>query len=238
MSRRWMVAGLAIVAVIAVAVPALAGEFSAKPSSVQFLNLKRVQLKARKLSKRALRIANLALANSGKPGATGAPGAPATSPSAPFFGQAAGPDATSSVASYVSLPGRPSVTVNVPQAAHGPPGTGFIEVAAQAHIDDDAGAVALFQDGSAMPGQSDVCDAIAGTPSPPLFASTDGLAGTWSTPASIIFSGNCANTGPAAPVMFSTSPGSHIYELRYNFCGCAGSDATFSARKLWVTPLN
>ncbi len=129
------------------------------------------------------------------------------------------------------------MTVSVPQATNAPQGAGLIEVAAQAHIDDDAGAVALFQDGSPMPGQSDVCDQLAGTPGPALFGSTDGLSGTWSTPASLVFTGNCGSTGPAAAVMFVTTAGQHTYQLRYAFCGCVGTDATFSQRRIWVTPL-
>src|SRR6266545_4568259 len=184
-----------------------------------------VARKAKKRADRALKLAQ-----------KGAPVAPAAG-LVPSFAEASGAATTSSTSSYVALSGGPSVTVSVPQAANAPQGTGLIEVAAQAHIDDDAGAVALFQDGAPMPGQSDVCDQVVGTPGPALFTSTDGLSGTWSTPASIIFTGNCGSTGPAAPVMFVTAAGSHTYELRYAFCGCAGSDATFSQRKLWVTPL-
>jgi hypothetical protein len=98
--------------------------------------------------------------------------------------------------------------------------------------------VALFQDGGSMPGQSDICETVAGLPGPALFASGDLLSGTWSTPASIEFStGACGSTGPAAPVMFVTTTGSHRYELRYAFCGCGSTDATFSERRLWVAPL-
>jgi hypothetical protein len=225
--------GLAAVAAVAVAVPALAGSLEpqgqhylratdiATASRVKAHHALGVAKKARKLARRALKKGNTAIQTGG----------------APSFAQVPGSNATSATSSYVSL-GGPSVTVTVPDALNAPAGIGMIEVAAQAHIDDDAGAVALFQDGSPMPGQSDICDQITGTPGPALFASTDGLAGTWSTPASIIFTGNCGSTGPAAPVMFTTTPGNHTYELRYVFCGCSGSDATFSQRKLWVTPLS
>jgi hypothetical protein len=234
MKRRWMLVGLALVAIIAIAVPALAGDGGqSKPlldvsriataSRVKAHHALGVARKAKKRANRALRLARQ------RPQTSGAP--------APAFGQVADAAATSSTSDYVSL-GGPSVTVTVPQAANAPQGTGLIEVAAQSHINDDAGAVALFQDGSSMPGQSDVCDQVVGTPGPALFTSTDGLSGTWSTPASLVVTGNCGSTGPAAPVLFVTTPGSHTYELRYAFCGCAGTDATFSQRKLWVTPLS
>jgi hypothetical protein len=217
MKRRWVLAGLALVAIVAVAVPAIAGR--TKPHHALG-----VAKKADKKATRALKLAQKGAQAGVQPGGV------------PSFAEASAAATTSSTSAYVSL-GGPSVTVAVPQASNAPKGTGFIQVAAQAHIDDDAGAVALFQDGSPMPGQSDVCDQVVGTPGPALFTSTDGLSGTWSTPASIAITGNCGSTGPAAPVMFVTTAGTHTYELRYAFCSCDGSDATFSQRRLWVTPL-
>jgi hypothetical protein len=237
MKRRWMLAGLALVAIVAVAVPALAGDSGGKRRQLidvsQIATTSRTKAHhalgvARKARKRADRALKLARKNAGKEAQVGG--------GAPVFAEVAGSVTTSNTSQYVSL-GGPSVTVSALQASNAPPGTALIQVAAQAHIDDDAGAVALFQDGSPMPGQSDVCDQVAGTPGPALFTSTDGLSGTWSTPASIAITGNCGSTGPAGPVMFLTTVGTHSYELRYAFCGCAGSDATFSQRRLWVTPL-
>ena len=240
MKRRWMLAGLALVAIVAVAVPALAGVSGgreprlfdasqvATASRTKARHALGVAKKARKRAERALKLARKLAATAGAP----APGI------APAFAEASGVVTTGSTSSYVARSGGPSVTVSVPQATNAPQGTGLIEVAAQAHIDDDAGAVALFQDGSPMPGQSDVCDQVVGTPGPALFASTDGLSGTWSTPASLVFTGNCGSTGPAGPVMFVTSAGTHTYELRYAFCGCGpDTTATFSQRRIWVTPL-
>jgi hypothetical protein len=229
-----MVAGLVLVAVAAIVVPAIAVDSKpgrgwldvskiATASRVKAHHALGQARKAKKLANRALRLAQQVPSG----GTTGA--APATA-----FAEASATVTTSDASQYVSL-GGPSVKVNVPVNASG--GTGLLAVAAQAHIDDDAGAVALFQDGSPMSGQSDVCDQITGTPGPPLFTSTDGLGGTWGTPASIDTLGNCGSTGPAAPVMFTTSPGEHTYELRYAYCGCSGTDATFSQRRLWVTPL-
>jgi hypothetical protein len=236
MKRRWMLAGLALVAIVAVAVPALAGDSGGRQP--RLFNVTQIATASRTKAHHALGVARkarkradraLKLARKGTAAVAGAP--------VPAFAEAGGAVTTSSTASYVALAGGPSVSVSVPQATNAPQGTGLIEVAAQAHINDDAGAVALFQDGSPMPGQSDVCDQVVGTPGPALFTSTDGLSGTWSTPASVAITGNCGSTGPAAPVMFVTTVGQHTYELRYAFCGCAGTDATFSQRRLWVTPL-
>jgi hypothetical protein len=234
-----MLVGLALVAIVAVAVPALAGVSGGKEPRLfdvsQIANASRIKAhhalgvarKARKRAERALKLARKNVPVAG------------TSAPAPTFAEASGAVTTGSTASYVALAGGPSVTVSVPQATNAPQGTGLIQVAAQAHLGDDAGAVALFQDGSAMPGQSDVCELVAGLPGPALFASADTIAGTWGTPASIeSITGGCGSTGPAAPVMFVTTAGSHTYELRYIFCGCSGTDATFSQRRLWVTPLS
>jgi hypothetical protein len=232
-----MLAGLALVAIVAIAVPALAGDSRGK--QLRLFEISQIATASRTKAHHALGVARKAKKRADRALKLATKGTPASAGGAPLpvsFSEASGPATTSSTAAYVPL-GGPSVTVSVPQAANAPAGTGLIEVAAQAHIDDDAGGVALFQDGSSMPGQSDVCDQVAGTPGPALFTSTDGLSGTWSTPASLVVTGNCGSTGPAAPVMFVTTPGSHTYELRYAFCGCAGSDATFSQRRLWVTPL-
>jgi hypothetical protein len=238
MQRRWILVGLALVAAVAVAVPALAGDSGGK--QLQLFNATQIATASRTKAHHALGVARkarkradraLKLARKG----TVVPSAPAVA-----FAQVSGAVTTSSTSSYVALAGGPSVTVSIPQATNAPQGTGLIEVAAQAHIGDDAGAVALFQDGSAMPEQSDICGTVAGLPGPALFASADGLGGTWGTPASIdSVTGSCGSTGAAAPVMFVTTAGSHTYELRYAFCGC-GTDAsaTFSQRRIWVTPLS
>jgi hypothetical protein len=261
MSRRSVTAGLAIVAAVAVAVPAIAQDLQS-PTPLA-ANVKKVGKDARKLSKKAIKRANKALkkarnarrlAGQGAPGAPGTPGAPGgpgpAGPqgpaggggAAPFFAQAPGAVATAVADQYVPL-GGPEVTVNVPQAANGPAGTGFIQVAAQAVIGDDAGAVSLFQDTAPMQGQSQLCsDILPDDPGPPLFASPDGLGfgdAIWSTPGTLNGAFSCANSGAAGPVLFETTPGPHTYELRYAYCGCdvPGTEATFSERKLWVTPL-
>jgi hypothetical protein len=232
MKRRWMLAGLALVAIVAVAVPALAGDSGGKKR--QLFDVSQIATASRTKARHALGVARKAKKRANRALKLAQKGVQVGG--APAFAEVSGSATTSSTSDYVSL-GGPAVTLSVSQAASAPSGTALIEVAAQTHIDDDAGAVALYQDGSPMPGQSDVCDQVAGTPGPALFTSTDGLSGTWSTPASIVFTGNCGSTGPAAPVMFVTTPGKHTYELRYAFCGCSGSDATFSQRRLWVTPL-
>jgi hypothetical protein len=108
---------------------------------------------------------------------------------------------------------------------------------ASAVVSDEAGAVALFQDGANL-SQNDQCELALGTPGPPLFASLDSLGGPYGTPGSLDpITGMCATTGDPGPVTFITTPGSHTYELRYSYCGCSGTDADFSQRRLWVTPL-
>jgi hypothetical protein len=233
MQRRWMLVGLALVAVIAIAVPALAGGGEgikplldvsriATASKVKAHRALGVAKKARKRAERALKLARQRAGGAG----------PATA-----YAETAGADSTGSSSEYVSL-GGPTVSVTVPQGSNAPQGTGLIEVAAQARIGDDAGAVSLYQDGSPLPGQSELCETFLGTPGPALFASGDGVGGDWGTPASVVYFGGCASPAPAGPVRFSTTPGQHTYELRYAFCGCSGTEATFSQRKLWVTPLS
>jgi hypothetical protein len=51
------------------------------------------------------------------------------------------------------------------------------------------------------------------------------------------FGGFCATVGAPSPVTFQTTPGAHTYELRYAFCGCSGTEVTFSNRRLWVNPI-
>ena len=87
-----------------------------------------------------------------------------------------------------------------------------------------------------MAGQGDVCQTITGAPDPTLFASIDGLPGVYATPGVPDFAGGCASGAPA-PVYFTTTTGTHTYELRYLYCGCSGTEATFSERRLWIAPL-
>lgn len=234
MTRRQALVSLAVIAAIAVAVPAIA-------QVDQGVNFKRISQEARKLAHKALKKANKAFKKAnqagpqgpaGQNGQAGPPGAPGA---APAFAQAPGTVTTADDTQFVQLPGGPSVTVNVPQATNGPAGTGFIEVVASAVVSDEAGAVALYEDGVNL-SQNEQCEAQLGTPEPPLFASPDGIGGTYGTPAAFqpFF---CATAGDPGPVTFITSPGTHTYELRYNYCGCSGTDADFSERRLWVTPL-
>lgn len=225
MTRRSTLVSLAVVAAIAVAVPAIA-QVDATYRGADFKKignqLRKLAHKANKKANKALKLARQA---QGPGGGVTAPG------SSTAFSHVGGAVTTDSENQYVQL-GGPVVIVNVPAS-------GTVQVAAQAFIDVDAGAVALFQDGALMPGQSDFCEVtLSGTPGPPLFASPDGLAGTWSTPATPNGAFSCANSGPASPVTFQTTPGQHTYELRYAYCGCTpGNSATFSNRNLWVTGL-
>src|SRR5688572_29343353 len=156
MTRRQTLVSLAVIAAVAVAVPAIAqnaqgpGFLDSRAKKIEE-ELRKTAHKALKKANRALKLAKLA-GPQGPAGANGQPGqagAPGTS-SAPAFAEAPGLESTADDTQFVQLPGGPSVTVNVPQAASAPPGTGFIEVVASAAISDEAGAVALFEDGSVI----------------------------------------------------------------------------------------
>jgi hypothetical protein len=129
--------------------------------------------------------------------------------------------------SYESL-GGPTVQVNVPSS-------GLIEVWAEAEIkDDDGGAVALYEDGQAVPGgtTANLCDV-----GDALFIMDGGGPGdfdTFSTPGTPSFFG-CTSAGAAAPEIFQRPPGAHSYELRYSTCGCSPL-ATFRQRLLRIAP--
>jgi hypothetical protein len=158
----------------------------------------------------------------GATGATGAPGSGFTTAT----GTLAGPVSTSNTAGFVAL-GGPTVTVTIPAS-------GLLQVAASAIGDDDDGLVSLYQDGSPMADQSGagVCDldnSLFGT-----FTSVPGL--RWGTPMNVTI--GCVGT-PFAPaaVVFQTTPGVHTYDLRYAYCGCGGTQATFRDVRLIVTPL-
>jgi hypothetical protein len=239
MKRRWMLAGLVLVAIVAIAVPALAGDSGGKQprwldatriataSRTKAHHALGVARKARKRADRALKLA--------QQGAPVAPVAPAAIGAA--FAEASGAQSTSSDTQFVTLPGGPSLTVNVPRSANAPSGTGFIQVAASARVGDEGGAVSLFEDGSPVAGQGDLCQTIAAAPDPTLFVSVDTIPGVYATPGTPDFiTGGCASGAPA-PVYFTTTTGTHSYELRYLYCGCSGTEATFSERRLWVTPL-
>jgi hypothetical protein len=236
MKRRWMLAGLVLVAIVAIAVPALAGDSGGK--QLRWLDATRIATASRTKAHHALGVARKARKRADralKLAQQGAPVAPAAIGGA--FAEATGAQSTSSDTQFVSLPGGPSLTLNVPQSPSAPSGTGFIQVAASTRVGDEAGAVSLVEDGSPVAGQGDVCQTLTGAPDPTLFASIDGLGGVYATPGVPDFTGACASGAPA-PVYFTTTTGTHSYELRYLYCGCGpGTEATFSERRLWVTPL-
>lgn len=158
----------------------------------------------------------------GPVGPTGATGPAGAGAAIAFAEQAASVSTDSN--DYVAL-GGPSVEVDVPAS-------GLIEVAAQATLPDgsDDGAVALFEDGSLLPGQATDCGPAG---SDALFSlSSYGEDTVGGTPATLPM---CATLGAPAAVRFVTTPGRHTYELRYALC-CSGT-ATFENRRLWVTPL-
>ena len=148
----------------------------------------------------------------------------------------AAPTSTSSP-TFVAA-GGPSLTVSVPPS-------GTIQVTASVEGRDDDGAVSLYQDGNPMPGLPGAVSPCLG-PESTFFdvPSTsvggqflpDVYTGPYGTPGGFDVYG-CMTTGVPGPVTFQTTPGVHTYELRYAFCGCTGTEATFFNRKLWVTPM-
>jgi hypothetical protein len=262
MDRRFAVLLLAAILVTAIAVPALAGQTTVAPS----LDRKSVASALAK-AKRALKIARSAsskvkaareearaatgqalaakaaaagaqLAAGGAKKAADEAGAAAAATQAALDGTkvqkaVAAPEVETESETYVALEGGPSVTVDVPAS-------GLVEVWAQVTIEGE-GAVALFQDGTLMPGQSEFCAPeeegrallaalAAGGPGEPV---------TVATPSALSFGPTfvCGSFGPPAPVLFETTEGEHIYELRYKYCGCEEEvTAGFSQRRLYVGP--
>jgi hypothetical protein len=263
MSRRGLVILLAAVIAAAVAIPALADSgTTAKSASVRGLS-KRALAKAKlslRLSRGAKRLAHRAAGNataalsastvakneatqafakaaSAREVAGGAnfiaeQAKEAVAATRGVIGFAEGSKSTGSE-TFVKLGEGPAVTVTVPSS-------GLIQVWAQAKV-SDGGVVSLYEDGHPVAGQAN----CFGEPEPPeeetgvLFASPGGGEGgegalTIGTPASLPL---CSTLGPPGPVMFQSTLGPHTFELRYAFCGCSGTEVTFSERRLVVQPL-
>lgn len=173
----------------------------------------------------------------GATGPAGPEGPPGLAAGTPRYAIVRAAESTSSE-TYVQLatPG-PSVTVTVQTS-------GTIMVAASSMGADDDGAVSLYEDDVQMPGQAGgdhdgtgfgPCSGPDGVLFDVPATGTDAI-GPFGTPA--VFSiGFCAGVGAPGWVTFQTTPGRHTYELRYAYCGCAGTQATFSERKLWVYPI-
>jgi hypothetical protein len=160
----------------------------------------------------------------GPQGPAGVAGAGATSVTATF----AGPVSTADDTAYAAL-GGPSLTATVPES-------GLILVAASAVGTDDDGVLSLYQDGAQVPGQLDSGGACG--PDGALFGTVpsylDGI--RWGTP--MVLGIGCSGVlGAPGQVLFATSPGPHTFELRYAYCGCGGTSATFSDVRLTITPL-
>jgi hypothetical protein len=239
MTRKSMVLALAVVLVIAVAIPVVAQE-----RTVLAPTLHGVAKRALKTSQKAARKADTALktsraakrqsrraeetAQGATANAAAAQAAQADLASTRIRSAFAAGEATSSSEEFVALAGGPSVQVTVPSS-------GLIEVWAQATIDGD-GAVSLFEDGKPLAGQSELCspDEEVGV----LFAMPNaGEPIAVSTPTGS-GGGMCGTLGAPGPVLFQTAPGTHTYELRYASCGCGDpvEPVAFSDRRLFVGP--
>jgi hypothetical protein len=240
MNSRLTVLALVAVLLAAFAVPALAAPSEATPDvqgiSTRALAKARLALltarSAKSQSRTAARTANSAVntANEAKSVATTTQ---ATLDSTKVKSALAAGAVSTEAENYVQLPGGPSLPVTVSSS-------GLIEVWAQVTFLGE-GAVALFEDGQRMPGQSEECA--------PSFASSALIAAgafsplphTLGTPSSVTPLGGgeffCGVEGPPAGVLFQTTPGSHTYELRYQFSGCGCEpEVTFSNRLLRVAP--
>lgn len=244
MTRKVLVLCLAAIFVVGVAVPVLAQSPTLTPQAAKLseraLAKAKVALRTARAAKRQARLAEEAgnaAAQSAAVASGEAKGAAAEAQAAVdstrVQSAVAAGDATTLAEGFVALPGGPNLTVMVPAS-------GLIEVWAQVTM-DEAGAVSLYQDDQEMPGQSGLCGPPEGGAA--LFSGTnfpfESGPLTLSTPAGGPF--NCANEGAPGSLLFQTSPGQHIYELRYASCGCGvggtgSSPVTFSQRRLYVAP--
>lgn len=238
MSRKSLVVALALVLALAAVAPTLAQQDAQAPMlSKNFA--KKTAKRAKAIAKRARTVARRAnrRAASAKNRATKArneaamAGEEARSANRQLADQravtatVAGSVETSNDAEFVAL-GGPRVRVKVPPS-------GLIEVWAQVTIDPE-GAVSLYEDGKQMPGQdpNDLCEGPSGV----LVSHGIGMELRLSTPTGPSFAGLCGAEGPPVPMLFSTTPGEHIYELRYADCGCDSDPAGFRDRTLTVAP--
>lgn len=236
MNSRLTLLALVAVLLAAFAVPALAAPNQATPSvqsiSTRALAKARLALltarSAKSQSRTAARTANAAVntANEAKGAATATQ---ATLDSTRISSGLASGAASTTSESYVQLPGGPSVSVTVPAS-------GLIEVWAQVTA-AGSGAVALFEDGQRMQGQSQECAPSMASSALLAIDSGGPEPFTAATPSAVGFFGPivCGVDGPPAGVLFQTTPGAHAYELRYQRCGCE-PEVTFSNRLLRVAP--
>lgn len=250
MNRKLTVLSLAVVAAIAIAVPALGASGSVTPTvtnelATRALAKARLALltacSAKSQSRVAVRTAGAAVNTANEANGTAQAalkaakdGTEAKSLAAATKGELdsthvqsgfAAEAVTTESTSFAQLPGGPSVTVNVPAS-------GLIEVWAQATM-DDPGIVSLYEDGKRMPGQAEICGPVEteGALFGGFFGGPSGSI-TVGTPAS---AGACGTEGAPGSVLFQTTPGKHTYELRYAVlvCGCF-PEVTFSNRLLRV----
>lgn len=229
MSRKLMVLGLAVVLVVAVAIPVVAQERVVTPK------LQKISKRALKKSRTALRTSRIAGRQAGaavtqaQAAAQAAAAAQGGIASTRVASSSAPAPAATSSSQLVPLAGGPSVEVTVPSS-------GLIEVWAQARV-EGGGQVALFEDGQLLPGQA---DCLEGEGPGVLFSSIGSIEEgiVLATPAALSLGGICGAIGPPGPVLFQTTPGSHTYELRYARCGCEEEpeEVTFSDRRLFVGP--
>jgi hypothetical protein len=199
-------------------------------NSVSSVKVKNASLEVRDLSPTARQELRGAQGPAGPTGAAGPVGV-----GAPMsFATVAGTFATTDI-TYVDG-GGPRVSVTVVPRTSGA-ATGFVQVWAQATIDVDGGAAALYDvtgPPTLVAGQSQIplC-----APDPFLLHG-DGTGGPTVSSTSQAFSASgCSSSGPPAAVIFELPVGVRQLELRYLNCGCGANPVSFSQRSLWVAPM-
>ncbi|HEX8752949.1 MAG TPA: hypothetical protein VF731_05980 [Solirubrobacterales bacterium] len=236
MNRKLVVLALAAVLALAIVVPSLA-----QPAAVSPRVSTALPRRAMRMARTSLRTAQAAKAQSraaeelaqGAAATAKAASATAAATQAALESHPVGVGVAEAAAgtaeeTFVALPGGPKVSVEVPSS-------GLIEVWAQATM-DGGGAVALYEDGGPVSGQSAICSSGKGEPGLFALSETPPEPVSLGTPATPGFPPFCGATGAPAAVLFRVAPGTHTYELRYASCGCSPEPVTFSDRRLYVAP--
>lgn len=250
MRTRLLVPALAITLAVAIAVPALAQPENVAP------RLQKISKRALVKSTLALRVARqaqrrVAIAQADAAAALGeaasAKNAAATASAA--AAAASAHQGTGEVAKIVSATETATVTtgadISSPEALGGPslqvtvPSSGLIEVWAQVETrNEEGGAVALYEDGSKVPGVSnaELCGDESVLIDAALLPGEPDEFSTASTPPVPGFVG-CGSAGAPSSVLLNRPPGPHTYELRYSECSCGGpGEAEFRNRVLRIAP--
>lgn len=237
MRRPVLVPALAMIAAIAIAVPALAQPDAVTPQ------LQKISQRALVKSSVALRVARQAKRQARealeRPAVTQTHVVESALAPTPTTTQVVSASEAATVTTDAEIgefeaKGGPSLQVTVPSS-------GLIEVWAQVDArNEEGGAVALYEDGNKVPGISntELCgdDAVL-VDATNLFGLGDASEFTTVSTPPVFSLVGCGSAGAPGPVLLSRPPGPHTYELRYSECSCPGAgDAEFRNRVLRVAP--